>query len=220
MPVSRATSTSHAGGRVGAGRSLPPPLMNSKPMLLVTFSGRAIVIQCVQSGRSTSFSVSHFCDVISRRVAVTPSAWRSRTIFHEKFGSGAATYRSRAVCAGCARAVAAWGDVGAASGTAVASAANSTDAVSPLDRRYRRYDEEAGDGLNEETLMRADYHRLDRVALGVRFAGRGQLGGSPRIDVPVASESQRSMPLIASRCSRAGSRSSKSSRCAWRVLRR
>jgi hypothetical protein len=33
-------------------------------MSLVTFSGRTTVSQCVHSGFSTSFSVSHFCEVI------------------------------------------------------------------------------------------------------------------------------------------------------------
>ena len=60
-------------------------------MSLLTSGGRTTVSQCVQSGRSTSFSVSHFCDVISSSVAVAPSAGSSRTTFQEKLGSGAAT---------------------------------------------------------------------------------------------------------------------------------
>jgi hypothetical protein len=65
--------------------------MNRKPMSLVTESGRTTVSQCVQSGRSTSFSVSHFCEVISSSVAVAPSTGSWRRTFHAKLGSGAAT---------------------------------------------------------------------------------------------------------------------------------
>ena len=83
---------SQAAGRAGAGRSLLPPPMNSRPTSLVMLVGRTTVIQCVQSGRSTSLSVSHCWDVISMSVAVTPSAaGSSRTTFQVKLGSGAAT---------------------------------------------------------------------------------------------------------------------------------
>ena len=60
-------------------------------MSLLTTAGRITVIQCVHSGRSTSASVSQRCDVMSMSVAVTPSAGRSRTAFHAKLESGAAT---------------------------------------------------------------------------------------------------------------------------------
>jgi hypothetical protein len=49
------------------------------------------VTQCVHSGRSTSCSVNQRWDVISSRVAVTPSAGNSRKTFHAKLASGAAT---------------------------------------------------------------------------------------------------------------------------------
>ena len=48
--------------------------MKSSATSLVTFSGRITVSQCVHSGRWTSASVSHFCEVISSSVADTPSA--------------------------------------------------------------------------------------------------------------------------------------------------
>ena len=105
VPVSRAASTSHAGGRAGGCRSLLPPLMNSNATSLFNTAGRTTLIQCVHSGRSTSCSVSQRCDVISINVAVAPSAGSSRTTFHAKLGSGAATYRSSAVCGEAARAV-------------------------------------------------------------------------------------------------------------------
>ena len=91
VPVSRAASTSQAGGRAGGCRSLLPPPMNSSATSLFSVAGRTTVIQCVHSGRSTSCSVSQRCDVISISVAVAPSAGSSRTTFHVKLGSGAAT---------------------------------------------------------------------------------------------------------------------------------
>ena len=60
-------------------------------MSLVTVFGRMTVSECVHSGRSTSFSVSHRCEVISIKVAVTPSAGSSRTAFQVKLESGVAT---------------------------------------------------------------------------------------------------------------------------------
>src|SRR4051812_40440710 len=82
-------------------------------MSLVTVAGRTTVSQCFHRGCSTSFSDSHRCDLISRRVAVTPGDGRSRTTFHAKLGSGWATYRSSAVGEVVARA----GDCGDAVST-------------------------------------------------------------------------------------------------------
>jgi hypothetical protein len=49
------------------------------------------VSQCVHSGRCTSASLSHFCEVISSIVADTPAAVSGFRTFHEKLASGAAT---------------------------------------------------------------------------------------------------------------------------------
>ena len=108
------------------------------------------MIQCVQRGRSTSCSVSHFCDVISTSVAVTPSAGRSRATFHEKFASGAATYRSSAVCPDCARAVAGWGGAGTASANVVDKTASRT--------RRRSLDEVRSEKREGDWLIGGGYH--------------------------------------------------------------
>ena len=65
--------------------------MKSNATSLVTFSGRMTVSQCVHSGRCTSASVSHFCEVISSSVAETPSAASGFNTFQEKLASAAAT---------------------------------------------------------------------------------------------------------------------------------
>ena len=112
-------------------------------------AGRTIVIQWVQSGRSTSLSVNHCWDVISTSVAVTPSAGSSRTTFQVKLESGAATYRSSAVSPDCARAVAGCG-AGTARGSAVASVAKKATIT------RRRREEVRGAKRKGASFMRAE----------------------------------------------------------------
>ena len=161
-----------------------PPVMNSNATSLFTLGGRTTVIQCVQSGRSTSASVSHRCEVISTSVADTPSAGRSRRTFHAKLESGADTYRSSAVVAGTWRGACRWPAASSASGSTRMTGVNAgrmTDQYSV--KVYKRVV-----ARDEQVLMTVQHVRLRRCrhAVDARVPQRLAVGGVERDDVAAA----------------------------------
>ena len=78
-------------GFSGAGRSLLPPPIMSKATEFSTLSGVSTLSQCFHTGLSTSFSVSHCCEVSSMTVNFPPATADWLTTFHAKHSSFTAT---------------------------------------------------------------------------------------------------------------------------------